>query len=314
MTQKLEDKLQIILVTYNRCEKLRNTLAKILGRGSPIRNCPITILDNKSTDGTSEFCDWICEKHGNVTHIVNNRNIGGNANIAKAFELANIQYMWILCDDDEYDFTYWYEIENAILSDRYDCILTERKIEFAEKDLPYIINTLAFVPAGIYKTKHINTTVMMNIESNIMYSFPHLMLGVHLLNINANFCVPKHTVVTQKINFEFTKGASTEELHFRQKHVNLFSGYMNSYQMITDKNLRKECNSVLWLGKSFYFSMKAFIRDNGRFPLNASDVLYACVGGGQKLQFIFAIITMFFTYFIPRKAKKIICSFASEAA
>ena len=98
MTEKLEDKLQIILVSYNRCKKLRKTLAKILGHDSPIRNCSITILDNKSTDGTSEFIEFLCKKHQNIVHVIHNRNIGGNANIARAFEIASMQYLWILCD------------------------------------------------------------------------------------------------------------------------------------------------------------------------------------------------------------------------
>jgi len=303
--EKIEEKLQIILVTYNRLKKLQETMEQILGKKSPIQNCSITILDNKSTDGTSEFIEELCRVHKNLTHVVNNRNIGGNANIAKAFEIASMQYIWILCDDDKYDFTYWHEIEEALLSDKYDCILTERKVDFSEKDLPYIINTLAFVSSGIYKTKNITTTVMMNIESNIMYSFPHLMLGVHLLNVNAEFFVPKHSIINQNENYDFTRGTQIEELHFRQRHTNLFSGYINSYQMIIDKKLRKECINVLYLGKSFFYSMKTFVKLNRTFPLNACDLFYGCVGLWQRIQFIFAIICVFFI-FIFRIPKKLI--------
>lgn len=282
----LPDVLEIILCTYNRQKMLDRTLCSLFAPKSPLRQIPLTVLDNASTDGTSELISRYQERFAQIRHIRHDRNIGGNANIARAFEMATKKYLWILCDDDEYDWTYWYEIEQALLSDKYDCILTERKIDFTDKDLPQIINSLAFVPCGIYKTVHITDTVMSNIESNIMYSFPHLALGASLLNHQCKFYVPTHTVIKQNVNMEFTRGIK-EEIHFRQAHVNLYSGYINSYQMIADKKLRKRCCDVLYLGKSFYYSMKGFVRSNDDFPYNLADVFWG-ITFFQKLQLIAA--------------------------
>ena len=294
LKQNLENSLDIFLCTYNRKYFLEKTLKSLLARESPLRNLQITILDNASTDGTSELIDEYAQKFSNIKHIRHNRNISGNANIARAFESASKKYFWVLCDDDNYDWTNWDEIENVILSEKYDCILTERKMDFSADDLPYIINSLAFVPCGIYKTKNITDTVMSNIESNIMYSFPHLALGCSLLNQKASFYVPKYTVIRQNVHMEFTKGLN-QSMHFRQSHVNLFSGYINSYQMIQDKKLRAECCNVLWIGKSFYFSMQQFFLTNGFFPYNISDVFLG-INASQRLQFITAFIVFVFQY------------------
>ena len=114
--------IEIILITYNRKKHLQNTFNQIFAEESPIKDFPITILDNKSTDGTSELIEEYRIKFPNIKHIINNRNIGGNANIARAFEIASKEYVWILCDDDEYDFTHWKDVEKAI-EENYDAIV-----------------------------------------------------------------------------------------------------------------------------------------------------------------------------------------------
>ena len=301
----LKDKLQIFIVTYNRREKLKFTMNSILAANSPVSHCSITVLDNHSTDGTSKIVDKFCATHKNVCHIRNNRNVGGNANIAKAFEMANMEYVWILADDDEYDFINWQEIEDAILANKYDCILAEYKINFNTDNIPYLINTLTFVSAGIYKTKNITETVMQNMETNICFSFPHLALGCHLINIHADFFIPKHPVVKQNFNNCFRRGTDIKELHFRQRQATLFSNYINSYHMIINKHLRHKCDNELWLGKSFFFSMKAFLRENGIFPYNICDVFWG-INCWQKAQLCFAIFWVMITYWIPKRFKKIL--------
>ena len=98
--------LQLFLITYNRKKKLQFTLDSLLN--SPVAKYDITVLDNASTDGTSEMLDEYAEKHENIKHVRHNVNIGGNANICRAFEMAascGKKYAWILCDDDRYDWS-----------------------------------------------------------------------------------------------------------------------------------------------------------------------------------------------------------------
>ncbi|MBP3821492.1 glycosyltransferase family 2 protein [bacterium] len=301
----LKDKLQIYLLTYNRKNELHHTLKTLLSETSPIKNAQITILDNASTDGSSELIDDYCEKFQNLKHIRHNINIGGNANICRALEMASTcgkKYFWILCDDDTLKFKHWEKVENAIKTDKYDCIIVEKKINFKSDDFPNIINTLSFLPAGIYKTENINSTVIHNAYSNIMYSFPHLALGCHLLNIKANFYISKFRIIKQGINDSLLKKSNTKnkendftrgtnkELHFRSQHINLFSSLINSYQMIQDKKLRMKCCNTLYIGKSFNYSVYQFLLTNSS-KYNMNDFF---LGINFKKKFQFVIITIFY--------------------
>ena len=99
------DSLEIILVTYNRKKFLNRTLEYILDDvNSPIRHLDIIILDNNSNDGTFELIKNYQTKFQNLKYIKNTCNIGGGANVVKAFTLASKKYIWVLCDDDTYDF------------------------------------------------------------------------------------------------------------------------------------------------------------------------------------------------------------------
>ena len=111
---KIEDKLEIVIPTFNRCEKLGITFSYLLGENSPVKNCDITILDNCSTDDTPNLVKKIAEKHPNVRYRRNGRNIGAIQNVEKTFEIARKQYLWSLGDDDTYDWRHWSEVKKAI--------------------------------------------------------------------------------------------------------------------------------------------------------------------------------------------------------
>ena len=57
----LKDKLDIVLITYNRKNCLQKTFEQIFAENSPIKDFDITILNNASTDGTSEFIEKYCK-------------------------------------------------------------------------------------------------------------------------------------------------------------------------------------------------------------------------------------------------------------
>ena len=68
--------LELFLVTYNRKEKCRLTLEAILAESSPIKDFKLTILDNASTDGTSEMLESFAKEHSNIRLIRHSKNIG----------------------------------------------------------------------------------------------------------------------------------------------------------------------------------------------------------------------------------------------
>lgn len=98
---KLEDYIDIVCITYNRSKYLENTLKQFsIG---PFSNCEFYLLDNCSTDNTKEIVNKY--QKSNLHYIKNTFNIGGNANIMRAFEYGTKPYVWLIGDDDEYDFS-----------------------------------------------------------------------------------------------------------------------------------------------------------------------------------------------------------------
>jgi len=63
---KINNNLDIFLITYNRKEQLEGTFKQILAKNSPIKDIPITILDNCSTDGTSQLCEEYAKQYPNI--------------------------------------------------------------------------------------------------------------------------------------------------------------------------------------------------------------------------------------------------------
>ncbi|MBT7283003.1 MAG: glycosyltransferase family 2 protein, partial [Elusimicrobiaceae bacterium] len=209
---KINNNLDIFLITYNRKEQLEGTFKQILAKNSPIKDIPITILDNCSTDGTSQLCEEYAKQYPNIKHIRHNKNIGGNANITRAYEMVTKKYVWVLCDDDKFDFSHFKEISQAMEQD-YDVILASNYAITDKYSLTQLVKQLTLVPAGIYKTKLITSTVLMNAYFNISNIFPQLALVCKAINDNCSFYIPKHGVVQvgiQEDGYSYTRGCDEE--------------------------------------------------------------------------------------------------------
>lgn len=231
--------LEIILITYNRKEQLQNTFNQIFADNSPIKNLPITILDNKSTDGSSELIEKYQKIFPNIKHVIHNRNIGGNANICRAFELASKKYVWILCDDDEYNWDNWSEVEQAMAKD-YDAIVVANYVNPEENDAK-LIQQLTFVPAGIYKTENITSTVMTNAAFSISNMFPQLAIVCYLFNENKKFYICKNwfvKMITHGAEETYVRGLD-KNVHPYNKSMLWIVGFINSIQMLKDKKLKR---------------------------------------------------------------------------
>lgn len=116
----LEMVLELILVTYNRSVSLDNTLRQLAE--SPFARCHITVLDNFSTDDTAEVTARYRDKFADYRVVRHPRNIGGDYNFLRAIEISTYKYTWIVCDDDDYDFSHAAEVIAAVESCRYDLI------------------------------------------------------------------------------------------------------------------------------------------------------------------------------------------------
>ena len=85
-----------VVVTYNRKQLLETCLEKLAGSTYP---CDILLIDNGSTDGTSEL---IKEKFPGVSYFNTGENLGGAGGFRVGMELAvnkGYEYAWIMDDD-----------------------------------------------------------------------------------------------------------------------------------------------------------------------------------------------------------------------
>lgn len=247
--------IDITLVTYNRAEYLRNTLSSLLSAESPVRNCAISILDNRSTDATSDVINEFRRTHPNVTHVVNRFNVGGNANIAKAMErYGDAPYHWILCDDDKYDWRGWPDVEEAMrrgeklicVGDRY--LPSEAK---GRSDPALQLQQMTFLPSIIYGPGTITDTVMRNAYESTFALFQHLAPVVAHLNRGGTIYVAKRGIVRPGEygnDISYTRGSAKEEVFARSRTMTLAVGFANLTLNLKDRRLSKRAFRALVFG------------------------------------------------------------------
>lgn len=253
----IQDKLQIFLITYNRHRKLKATLDSLLS--SPVRDFDIIVLDNASTDGSSEMLAEYAREHKNITHVRHNVNIGGNANICRAFEMAascGREYAWILCDDDNYDWSNWSAVESAI-EQKPDLICVSDYIypdATAKADKAYQIFQMTFVPATIFKTSLITNGVMMNMYDAIYTMFQQTCLTAHVINNNGTVVVLDKPVVFNGLHFDkeidkedvsYIRGTNDKSTILnRRKETIWVLGFCNIISLLKDEELKKSCMEI----------------------------------------------------------------------
>lgn len=96
----------VLLVTYNRLEKLKIALERY--ENQTVLPKYILVVNNSSTDGTKEFLNsWKNKKCTTEKYVINtNENIGGSGGFYTGFEKAihfNADWIWV-SDDDAYPY------------------------------------------------------------------------------------------------------------------------------------------------------------------------------------------------------------------
>ena len=116
----LTTQLELVLITFNRSAELHHTLARLAE--SPFAGCRLTVLDNCSTDATPEVCAELAPRFADFHVVRHRRNIGGGPNLLRAIEIARAPYTWILCDDDEFDFSDCSDVIQTLMAGEVDLI------------------------------------------------------------------------------------------------------------------------------------------------------------------------------------------------
>jgi glycosyltransferase involved in cell wall biosynthesis len=235
----IEEKLGIILVTYNRAHDLEHTFKQLIN--SPFAGCKIKVLDNCSTDETPNICAKYQKLFPEMIIIRHKRNIGGNLNILRAVEHAEFIYTWILCDDDFYDFTSCSDVKYAIESEKYDLISPgspgeyewERGLSTHVKDLinrgAIFFYVRTFVPGIIFKTELFDTLSVHQGYANAHNFFPLFPFINKSFENNFSIYVSKNIIVRN--------GTQNPASY---SHLSFLAGWINSCLMIKDKKVRKK--------------------------------------------------------------------------
>lgn len=92
-------KVDAVVVTYNRLEKLKECLDKLLEFN--LEN--IFVIDNASNDGTEPYMKWMETCVENITSIRLSKNIGGaggfNFGLKQFIKNSTSDYVWVMDDD-----------------------------------------------------------------------------------------------------------------------------------------------------------------------------------------------------------------------
>lgn len=301
--------LEIILITYNRLPLLKRTMGFLFDNNSPVKNFPITVLDNCSTDGTSEYLQELANKHKNIKHIRHTRNIGGNANIARAFEIATKEYFWVLADDDDYDFTHWDEVEKAI-SKKPGLIVVNTQYANKQKELIKLFRRLTFLPSCIYNIKLLDDSTISNVYDSVPSWFPHLAVICKAINEKVPVHICKHNIVLQSnINKDgYSASKDIKGLSPCSKNNFFDIGYLNSLEMITDKKQKEQIAKWFSHKPNFFRAIRFVCRTNLLEHNNCLSNLvkiWDVLSLQQRMQFVSAIcMEMFFYYLKYPKYRK----------
>lgn len=201
----IENKLSICITTYNRCRLLDDTLKSI--SESPLRNCQITILNNKSTDDTLKVCKRYSDLFPNFEVITYPVNLGGGCeNYIHAIEYCDNEYMWILADDDTYDFSSFGDVEKEILSGRSDIIqvgahnegiwdwgVCDTPRNLMKKGYDYL-RFSSFLPCTIFRYSYFASYIK-EAYGAIYIRYPHMPCLIHAYLDNTPIYVSKKRIV-----------------------------------------------------------------------------------------------------------------------
>ena len=245
---KIKEKLQIILITYNRVNFLRKTLATLLSEKSPVKDFSITVLDNNSSDGTTLYIKDLQMRHPNINYTKNAYNLGISGNIAKAMEIASKEYYWIICDDDKYSWDAWEELEQALSrSEKLICVSRYALPEKCKQDYAYQLLQMTFVPSMVVRRDLLNDEIMRNAVDNIYTLFPHLCPALQLVNNKEKICVLSRPLVSngwiedREYDSSYSRGFKENLVYPRTKYMQWISGYANILSCLRDKKLKKRC-------------------------------------------------------------------------
>ena len=137
--------VSIYIPTYNRSSLLKRAVQSVLSQ--TIKDLEVIIVDDNSTDNTSEVISILQKRDERVIYLKNNKNMGACFNRNRAISESRGKYITGLDDDDfflpmrlENFLTYW-EHKNsdsiALFSDKVINNINNRESSYSSKELVF---------------------------------------------------------------------------------------------------------------------------------------------------------------------------------
>jgi glycosyltransferase involved in cell wall biosynthesis len=194
--------LSIVIITYNRAEKLNSLLCAI--SRSVLRACALVVLDNYSTDNTVEICNRWETELPHMQRVTHSLNIGGNGNILRAYEYGSGYYKWILCDDDHLNVDAAEELQEVVQRREYDLVrVSDVGVQTSERGKASTLEellhrprsgafwSLGFVPGVVFRSDMVRDSV------RVGYSYVHTSYQQLFILMGA-FALSTRTYTTKK--------------------------------------------------------------------------------------------------------------------
>lgn len=293
----VKEDLEIILFTFNRKQYLERTMNYLLHEDSPVKDFKITVVDNKSIDGTEEYLTELANKKNNLIYLRNKFNYSGGT-IIKGFDSITKKYVWMIADDDVYDWSNWSEVEEAIKRDEDIICIANYCIKDKNK-LEEVILQMTFYPSMIYKASNITDEVAFNFSHNIYMLFWHFPIICSVLNKGKTIYVCDKWIVNNgmmvdvdfgiEVDGTVSRGYNADELYPRNRNMSWGIGFANAVALLKDKDLKERVMEIAQTFQNLTFKdyIKMHIRqeivDVERWS-NLTD-LYAQCSKSQRKRF-----------------------------
>ncbi len=264
--------VDVVIVTYNRLEKLKKALSCYENQTKQFRN--LIVVNNHSNDGTFEFLEkWKNEKTSFAKYVVNmDDNLGGSGGFYAGQKYAmSLNPDWIyLADDDAYadldmleqfyKFCDTYDVDNLsavcgtvynmegnisyqhrstyIIKDKIIYIRTFSKQEDYEKEY-FSIDFLSYV-GSFLNVKALKRYGLVNYKYFIYYDDTEH--SIRLKKYGDLICVPSIKIVHEENGGEINKDAS--ELSWRNYYL-----YRNRLHMLKRHHFRVAIDRSIYMYK-----------------------------------------------------------------
>ena len=239
-----------MVYTYNRAELLAGTLEQLAS--SPFRGCPVTVLDNHSTDQTPAVCERFKSRFPQWRIIRHPKNIGGDANYLRAVELSQGEYTWPVCDDDTYDFSGADDILEALKAGKADLISVGVEghnlpggYQGRARDLALAHSFFiphSFIPSMIFRTALFDSAVIRRAYGNLDTLFPQLAWLSEAVERNISVYVSRRKVIRKGVNMSYSS------LYF-------LTSWIKCCRRIRDRQMARRAAAEVFNGKALVISL-----------------------------------------------------------